>query len=97
MLLITFVENAFKYGVSSHIDSRIDIWLSSGDGKISFIVRNRIFPESLSGKGEGIGIANCRKRLSLIYPGAHSLKITDSDGVFAVNLTIMYKKVNSMK
>ena len=92
MLLITFVENAFKYGVSSHNDSDIDISLVQEENRIRFNVRNHVFPESLKKKGDGIGIANCRKRLSLIYPDAHTLRISDSGNIFKVELEINLKK-----
>lgn len=88
MLLITFVENAFKYGVSSHMDSSIYIAVSSADGNIVFRARNRIFRESLQKKGDGIGILNCRKRLALIYPGRHTLEISDDGEYFDVHLSI---------
>ena len=92
MLLITFVENAFKYGVSSHNDSDIDISLVQEGNRIRFNVRNHVFPESLKKKGDGIGIANCRKRLSLIYQDAHTLRISDSGNIFKVELEINLKK-----
>ncbi len=92
MLLMTFVENAFKYGVSSHYDSRIEITVKADSGHVDFHVRNSIFPEALKKKGDGIGIANCRKRLSLIYPGAHSLAISDAGGFYDVHLSISLEK-----
>ena len=88
MLFITFVENAFKYGVSSHLDSRIEIEIKVTEKDILFGIRNRIFEESLMKKGDGIGIANCRKRLALIYPGAHTLDISDSGDFFQVKLRL---------
>lgn len=92
MLLITFVENAFKYGVSSHHDSLIDISMEQEDDMFRFHVRNNVFQEALKKKGDGIGIMNCRKRLSLIYPDAHTLKIDDSGDMFEVILTIKCHK-----
>lgn len=92
MLLMTFVENAFKYGVSSHSDSLIAISLVQDGDNIRFNVRNSIFPESLTGKKDGIGLANCRKRLALIYPDTHTLRISDSGDVFEVELTLFLKR-----
>ena len=92
MLLMTFVENAFKYGVSSHSDSLIAISLVQDGDNIRFNVRNSIFPESLTGKKDGIGLANCRKRLALIYPDTHTLRISDSGDVFEVELTLFRKR-----
>ena len=92
MLLITFVENAFKYGVSSHNDSVISIRLVQDNDRISFNVRNSVFPELSGRKGDGIGLANCRKRLALIYPDAHRLSISYSGDAYEADLTIMPKK-----
>lgn len=92
MLLITFVENAFKYGVSSHRDSVISISISADTRKLRFNVRNSVFPESLAKKGDGVGIVNCRKRLELIYPDAHELKLTDSGTSYEADLTIFFDR-----
>lgn len=92
LLLMTFVENAFKYGVSSHYDSVIEIAVSVDACRLDFHIRNRIFPEALVKKGDGIGIANCRKRLSLIYPDAHTLDISDAGGYYDVRLTLILDK-----
>lgn len=88
MLLITFVENAFKYGVSSHVDTEITIRLTASDGKIAFFVSNSVMKTGDGQGKEGIGITNCRKRLALLYPGKHELKISRPDGRFVVELTI---------
>ena len=92
MLLITFVENAFKYGVSSHVDTEITIRLTASDGKISFFVGNSVMKTGDGQGKEGIGITNCRKRLALLYPGKHELKISRPDGRFVVELTIDEKR-----
>ena len=92
MLLITFVENAFKYGVSSHRDSVISISISADTRKLRFNVRNSVFPESLAKKGDGVGIVNCRKRLELIYPDAHELKLSDSGTSYEADLTIFFDR-----
>lgn len=88
MLLITFVENAFKYGASSHVPSTIDIGLHIAGGHLVFTTDNAIV--NPSAEGSGIGIANCRRRLELLYPGRHTLEcVPDSDGKnYHVNLDI---------
>lgn len=86
MLLVTFIENCFKHGVSPVEDSDISISLSEKDGRLLFSTSNRIFP--VRRIGEHMGIENCRKRLELLYPGKHKLEI-DSDGIyFRVKLNI---------
>lgn len=86
MILITFVENAFKYGSSSSRDCNIDISLSLRDGLMTFAADNDIIGTRSS--GHGIGIANCRRRLELLYPGRFTLDTTSDGGRFAVRLTI---------
>lgn len=82
LLLIGFIENAFKHGVSNQIDEswiRINLWVK--DQEIDFGVENS-FPKE---KGEaslaksGIGLQNIQKRLALLYPERHNLKITQKD------------------
>lgn len=86
MLLITFVENAFKYGSSSSRDCKIGIKADVSDGKLIFETQNRIMkrPEGSS----GIGIENCRGRLELLYPGRYSLEVIEKDDMFNVRLVI---------
>jgi hypothetical protein len=90
LLFIPFIENAFKYGVSNKGNAFIDISLKSDDGMIFFTARNSI---SRSGgnapqAASGIGLENVRKRLALLYPGHHEMKIEERDSVFSVELTI---------
>lgn len=86
MLLITFVENCFKHGVSSVEKSKIDISIVENGDKIRLTTSNRIFPHKKI--GEHLGIENCRKRLGLIYPSRHSLDINNDDNIFKVELII---------
>ncbi|MDE6330159.1 MAG: histidine kinase [Muribaculaceae bacterium] len=86
MLLVTFVENCFKHGVSTVEESGIEISLTQEGNNIRFFTRNRIFP--VKRIGEHMGIANCRKRLGIMYPGRHSLDITDDGEYFTVELSI---------
>ena len=86
MLLVTFVENCFKHGISSVEKSTLNISLHEHDGHLSFVTRNHIFPKKRI--GEHTGIDNCRRRLELLYPGKHNLCI-DNDGTdFRVELHI---------
>lgn len=87
MLLITFVENAFKYGVSSHVDTSIDIMMEIREGNLMFAVRNDIVP-GRKNQGDGIGLKNCRKRLELIYSGKHSLTIVESVSEYRAELSL---------
>ncbi|MCP9612030.1 sensor histidine kinase [Coprobacter tertius] len=75
MILITFVENAFKYGTSSDEDCSIIIRIIVKEGILNFETHNAIM-KNIQGKSSTIGIENCRKRLELLYPGRFSLDIT---------------------
>ena len=89
MLLVTFVENCFKHGVSPVEESTIFISLSEHDGYLSFTTSNKIFP--VKRIGEHMGIENCRKRLELLYPGKYELIITNNNGIFNASLQIYLK------
>ena len=86
MLLVTFVENCFKHGVSPVERSTISISLQEHDGSMSFATSNRIFPAARI--GEHMGIENCRRRLRLLYPGRHRLRIDAGETEFNVTLKI---------
>ncbi|WP_288057864.1 MULTISPECIES: histidine kinase [Bacteroidales] len=89
MLLVTFVENCFKHGVSPVQKSCIHIGLSEDEGNLSFATSNRIFP--VKRIGEHMGIENCRKRLELLYPGLYELSIINDNDIYKVSLQIKLK------
>ena len=86
MLLVTFVENCFKHGVSPVEKSHITISLHEHAGSMEFMTCNRIFP--VRRIGEHMGIENCRKRLELLFPGRHRLTVTNDGTFFSVKLCI---------
>jgi two-component system LytT family sensor kinase len=88
LLLMSFVENIFKYGVSKREPSKIAIKIFSEKMSISFYCRNKIFTPSVDEKRTGIGIANSRKRLEYLYPGKHLLNIDHKDGYYTVQLIL---------
>ncbi len=88
MLLITFVENAIKYGASSQFKSDVEIKLEVVDGVIELTTRNPIFAAQSNEQGAGIGILNCRKRLELLYPNRYTLQIIESESHYEAHLTI---------
>jgi LytS/YehU family sensor histidine kinase len=91
MLLIPFVENAFKHGVSLQNPSHIKITLQTKENTLYFDVNNSIHikpdndPEKLK---SGIGLQNVKQRLTLLYPRKHELIIRESANEFFIHLTL---------
>ena len=90
MLLISFVENAFKHSNKNHRPG-ILIHLMADSGKLSFEVKNYL-KKAGSGAEEpssGIGLHTIRRRLELIYPGRHTLSINQDAETFMIHLEII--------
>lgn len=88
MLLIPFAENAFKHGgMLQHPE--IHVSLSVMNNKLHFTVKNK-FEDStaIKDKTSGIGLTNVKRRLELLYPGKHVLKIDKQQGWFIIELII---------
>ena len=92
MLLIPFVENAFKHGVGMVQNPSIDIELNDDKKSLFFSVRNQVSKQNSEIKDEssGIGLANVRRRLELLYPDQHELKIDEKKDSYLVELTIKH-------
>lgn len=90
MLLIPFVENAFKHGTGYEDAPFIAINLTIRDGLLVFGVKNKFDRETDTSKDEisGIGLDNVRSRLTLLYPGRHELGIHSDKCLFNVHLTL---------
>lgn len=97
LLLIIFVENAFKHGVSYAAPSFIDIKVEVTQDKLKFRCRNsrqEQKPEEKKKKG-GVGLANARRRLDLLFPNRYNLEIKENDKEYDVQLEIPLSKNNS--
>jgi sensor histidine kinase YesM len=92
MLLIPFVENAFKHGVGFIENPTIEIELNDTDKELTFHVANKKGATLNEKKDEssGIGLANVNRRLELLYPSNHELVIKESDSEFEITLTIKH-------
>ena len=92
MLMIPFVENAFKHGVGMVLEPIIDVNLQITPSNLSFSVKNKIAPESSEDKdmSSGIGLKNVKRRLELLYPNAHRLDIKNENGWFEVTLNLTF-------
>lgn len=94
MILLPFIENCFKHGISSQQESPISITIQKGKNSLILITKNRIFRSSENtpeGEKSGIGLANTQRRLDLLYPNRYKLKIEESieDQEFIVELSII--------
>ena len=87
LIFITFVENAFKHGVSYRQDSFIDVVVNAVDDKLTFTCRNSRIPQEEDKHG-GVGLKNVKQRLELIYGTNYTLDIKDEQDSYEVNLTI---------
>ena len=93
LLLIVFVENAFKHG-SKAKGSSIELSLIAMENNLKFICKNDYQKElkpKLPKKNSGIGLKNVKQRLQLIYPKSHNLKITQGEKFYTVELNIAFK------
>lgn len=90
MLLITFVENAFKHSLVNEIGiARISIQLKTRDRSLTFLIKNSKSDQAKTKKEEqGIGLKNIRRRLDLIYNDQYSLNINDNEYEFKVLLRL---------
>lgn len=90
LILIPFIENAFKYGVKLEQNSEIQLAMNFQNGEMEFTARNSIFRNSqpVDSKNSGIGIKNTQKRLNILYPAKHKLSITDNGKEFMVKLLL---------
>jgi ABC-type multidrug transport system fused ATPase/permease subunit len=89
MLLITFIENAFKYGVNPDEPSFISIRITVQGNRISLMTRNRKVTRDTTGwVNNKTGIRNVQERLNYIYPHRHTLEILDEEQDFWIFLSI---------
>lgn len=90
MLLIPFVENAFKHGTGMIENAEINIDLKADKNWLYFTVSNKYNASSveIKDKSSGIGLVNVQRRLNLLYPLHHSLLITKKEEVFLVTLQL---------
>ena len=96
LILIVFIENAFKHSQASLTDNiRIDIRLSiSPQGLLEFFCSNNFLPVSNTDNlSKGIGLENVRKRLELLYPDQYELVIQTGETEYEVYLALKLQKL----
>jgi sensor histidine kinase YesM len=94
MLFIPFVENAFKHGQKNVKPPGIEINLKCRTDSITFDVVNHLDSNNEINKDStpGIGLANTKRRLELLYPNRHEFTIRKDNGLYLSSLKISYLK-----
>jgi len=88
LILIPFIENAFKHGVNPEENSKIKINFVMNNNALNLMVNNTLVKNTGKIEKSGHGIKTTRKRLELIYPERHHLSIVESEGEFRLKLQI---------
>lgn len=89
MLFVSFVENAFKHGISYMMKSVIRIAFERvSDSEICFTCVNTIPPSASEESTSGIGLGNVSRRLDLLYGDAYTLEINNNENTYEIRLTI---------
>ncbi len=94
LILTVFIENAFKHSTASQSkDISIDIDIKVTDnGMLEFKCENSFQANgNTQNLSKGIGLQNVKKRLQILYPGAHELSINENDGLYSVFLMMQLK------
>ncbi len=88
LLLISFIENAFKHGTDFMGNTEVKIVISIADNKLEFTCVNLKENNKKAKKDSGIGFPNTKERLDLLYPNKHSLEIKEDDNRYFVTLIL---------
>jgi hypothetical protein len=90
LLMIPFIENSFKHGSSKMLkDPKVKLSITvKGNDLIFFICNNKPTHGVLANGKSGVGLMNVKKRLDLLYPDRHELKIQSTEDTFSVSMTI---------
>ncbi len=89
LILVPFIENAFKYGVNPDEDSNIKIRIEIVYGELTLhVVNNKVKVSMSPFEKSGKGIENTKLRLKLLYPSQYFLDISEDEKIFRVHLII---------
>lgn len=93
MLLIPFVENAFKHGVGLIENPFISVELETTVNQLLFKVSNKYSSDKKEAKdgASGIGLNNVKRRLELLYPKQYELKVSENDNLYTIELKLNFK------
>jgi sensor histidine kinase YesM len=88
LLLISFIENAFKHGIANDPIMPISLKINIEDGNLYFFIQNKKHSHNRDASG-GIGLMNVKRRLDLLYPGKYNLNIRDEADTYTVQLSLV--------
>ncbi|MFK5959009.1 MAG: sensor histidine kinase [Lutibacter sp.] len=91
LLLISFIENAFKYGTDYTGKTNITIKIIVEESNLTLRVDNYISLKEKNNPNSGFGIQNIESRLNLLYPNSHTLKIEELENLYKVELLLKLK------
>ncbi|WP_259068363.1 sensor histidine kinase [Mucilaginibacter sp. X4EP1] len=88
LLLIAFIENAFKHGVANNALTPIRLLIDVEDSHLHFYMQNKKHRNNRDEVG-GIGLNNVKRRLDLLYPGKYNLDVRDETDTYTVELSLV--------
>jgi len=88
MILLNYIENAFKYGVNAEENSKISIEVNVKDETLNFKVFNNIVNHSAADESTKVGMKNTTERLEKLYPGKYTLNVEEISGTYSVELNL---------
>jgi hypothetical protein len=89
LLLITYIENAFKYGVNpDEDDCLVEVKIHIVQKQLGMSVFNRKVTNAANIESTGIGIVNTAERLRLLYPGKHTIDIKEDNETYSITLSL---------
>jgi two-component system LytT family sensor kinase len=95
LLLISFIENAFKYGTDYKGNTHVKIKIQVEGNILDFWVENRVEKFESDAENSGIGISNIKNRLKLLYPDSHTLTIVEKDQIYSVHLNLKLDQIQT--
>ncbi|RXR22991.1 sensor histidine kinase [Flavobacterium stagni] len=94
LLLISFIENAFKYGTDYKGKTDVRLKITVQESLLEFYIENKISRHTEDPVHSGIGVQNIKSRLELLYPKSHELTIIHVDGKYQVHLKLNLEENN---
>jgi two-component system LytT family sensor kinase len=88
LLLIAFIENAFKHGVANNPLTPIRLLIDVEEAHLHLYIQNKKHNNNRDASG-GIGLNNVQRRLNLLYPGKYNLDIKDETDTYTVELSLV--------